>query len=57
MKVAVYFEDSTYNRLKKYIKAEYGNRRVKSAIIQYAVTKFLDSEDKKSAKRREIIER
>lgn len=49
----IYFDQSVIDRLKKHTKERYGNRRVLSVIVQYAVVKYLDDEDNKSGKRKQ----
>lgn len=42
----IYFDADVLSRLKNYTKGKYGGRRALSAVVQYAVVKFLDNEEK-----------
>ena len=46
----IYFDQEILDRLKKHTKDKYGGRRALSAIVQYAVTKYLNEEEAKSGK-------
>ena len=49
---SVYFDQSVLDRLKKYTKNTYGNRRALSIIVQLAVIRYLDTEENKSGKKK-----
>lgn len=45
-KQPIYFDQPVLDRLKNYAKEKYGNRRILSAVVQRAVVKYLNEEDK-----------
>ena len=49
----LYLDQSVIDRLKKYTKNKYGNRRVLSVTAQVAIVKFLDEEEGKSGKKKQ----
>lgn len=48
----IYFDQEVIDRLKKHTKQKYGNRRALSAVVQYAVVKYLNEEEIKSGKKK-----
>jgi len=46
MRQPIYFDPEVLARLKNYTKERYGNRRALSAVVQHAVVRFLDNEEK-----------
>lgn len=47
----IYFDKDVIDRLKKYTKQKYGNRRALSIVVQLAVNRFLNEEETKSGKK------
>ena len=48
----VYLDQDVIDRLKSYTEAKYGKRRAISIVAQLAISRFLDEEDIKSAKKK-----
>lgn len=52
MRQKVQLDIDVLDRLKKYTRDKYGNRRALSAVIQLAIVKFLDEEESRSGSKK-----
>lgn len=41
----IYFDKEVLSRLREHTKQKYGNRRVLSIVVQFAVVEYLDKEE------------